>query len=211
MAQVAIDNANRQFNIDLNKEIELIENDMEIKTNGYPKFWKHVKDKKAKIGQPKFKSEKINKHLVCPMNKLLETKFEDSRSDESTLPMSYFFQKFELSDNNRVKSKKVESLIEEYSLCLYQSTQEEDDDEYFLMRGDFDELLSKISSMYISRNYIGLMSWLIDRAFCISSDIKRNTNTKKSKTDNNKSILLKVLYDINAQNILDIFGKNVQK
>lgn len=96
-------------------------------------------------------------------------------------------------------------------MCLYQSTQEEEDDEYFLMRGDFDELLSKISSMYISRNYIGLMSWLIDRAFCISSDIKRNTNTKKSKTDNNKSILLKVLYDINAQNILDIFGKNVQK
>ena len=209
LAQVAIDNAKRQFDIDLNYEIDLIEKDMNIKKNGYPKFWKHIKDKKCKVGQKKFNKEKINSMLQCPMNYLFDLRFIDSRSNEETLPMNYFFQKFELEGNNRIKSKKVEELIQKYSLDLYKTNQEDDDenDDYILMKNDFEEMIEDISKMYISKNYIGLMSWLIDRAFCISIDVKRN-GMLNSRTNNNKSILLKVLYDINSQNILKIFGKN---
>lgn len=209
LAQVAIDNAKRQFDIDLNYEIDLIEKDMNIKKNGYPKFWKHIKDKKCKVGQNKFNKEKINKELKCPMNYLFDLRFIDSRSNEETLPMNYFFQKFELEGNNRIKSKKVEELIQKYSLDLYKTNQEDDNenDDYLLMKGDFEEMIKEISLMYISKNYIGLMSWLIDRAFCISVDVKRN-GMLNTKINNNKSILLKTLYDINKQNILRIFGKN---
>lgn len=210
LAQVAIDNAKRQFDIDLNKEIDLIEKDMNVKINGYPKFWKHIKDKKCKVGQKRFSKERINNKLKCPMNEIFNLKFIDSRSGEETLPMSYFFQKFELDGNNRIKSKKVEELIQKYSLDLYKSNQEdeEDSDDYLLMKNDFDEMIEEISLMYISKNYIGLMSWLIDRAFLITDNIKSNKFNIESKTNNNKSILLKTLYDINPQNILKIFGKN---
>ena len=53
------------------------------------------------------------------------------------------------------------------------------------------------------------MSWLIDRAFIVTSNIKRNKNTITRKTNENKALLLKVLYDINSKNLLQIFSKNI--
>lgn len=209
LAQVAIDNAKRQFDIDLNKEIDLIENDMNIKKHKYPKFWKHVKDKKLKAGQTKFNKEKINKDLKCPMNELFDLKIYDSRSSEETLPMSHFFQKFELEENDkRRKSRKVEELIQNYALDIYNSNNEEND-EYFLMRSDFDELLENIKLVSISSSYLGLYSWLIDRAFNITLDKKRTKEFTKSKTEKNKSMLINVLFNINKKNLLKIFSKNM--
>ena len=207
LAQVAIDSAKRKFDVDISNEIDRIEKDMNVSEIGYPKFWKHVKDKKIKKKEDKFKQEKINKDLICPMNKLMDIKFEEYRSEDSVLKMEHFFNKFNLEDNNRIKSKKVEDLIQKYSLNLYKSSQDEDD-EYLLMRSDFDDLIKEISSMYVSKNYIGLMSWLIDRAFYISGKVIGKKEIINSKTNENKSILLKTLYDINPQNILTIFGKN---
>lgn len=215
LAQVAIDNAKRTFDVDLVGQIDAIKKDMDIETNGYPIFWKHVKDKKAKIGSKKFSMDKINKDLKCPMNFLMNLKFEDFRSQESTLPNSYFFNKFELEENRR-KSKKVEELIEKYSLELFNNLDESDeyadfgygDSNNLLMRSDFEELLEDIKMTYISKTYIGLMSWLIDRAFLITSNIKKNSSNINRKTNENKSLLLKVLYDINPQNVLKIFSKN---
>jgi hypothetical protein len=210
LAQVAIDNAKRQFDIDLNYEIDLIEKDMNIKNNGYPKFWKHVKDKKIKDNNRKFNNNKINHRLNCPMNYLFNLKFEDSRSSEETLTMDCFFQKFEIEEQDKKKKRcrKMEMLIEKYSLDLYNSNQDQDD-EYFLMRSDFEELLEEIRNTYISANYIGFMSWIIDRAFIITPMLKSKSNIS-SKTNKNKSILLKVLYDINSQNILKIFNKSTK-
>ena len=57
----------------------------------------------------------------------------------------------------------------------------------------------------------GLMSWLIDRAFLITNATKRHQEGQHSinrKTNENKALLLKVLYDINPQNVLQIFSKN---
>ena len=74
-------------------EIDRIKKDMDIKENGYPIFWKLIKENKNKI---KFPNNKINKKLNCPMNYLTELKLQDFRDKDSTLPMSYFFNKFEL-------------------------------------------------------------------------------------------------------------------
>lgn len=210
LAQVSIDSAKRSFDVDLIGEIERIKKDMNIEELGSPLFWKCVKDKKAKIGDKRFDISKINKSLKCPMNYLAELKFENFRSKESTLPMEYFFKKFEL-ENNRRRSKKVEELIEKYSLDLYnnlKSTKEDEYDEYLLLKSDFEDLLEDIRVTYIGSNYIGLMSWLIDRAFLITCGTRRNSETTNRKTNENKALLLKVLYDINHSNILKIFSKN---
>ena len=55
------------------------------------------------------------------------------------------------------------------------------------------------------------MSWLIDRAFCITPNIKKNIYTMKNNTNKNKSLLIKTLYDINSQNLLKCFSKNCEK
>lgn len=209
LAQVAIDSAKRKFDVDISDEIDRIEKDMNVSEIKYPKFWKHIKDKKIKNKEDKFKQKKINRKLICPMNKLIDIKFEDSRSDESVLKMDYFFQKFELERDRRI-SKKVEELIEKYSLNLYKSSQDIECDDYLLMRNDFDNLINDIKLTYISSSYLGLMAWLIDRAFIITNTMKPNESLIKRKTNENKSILLKTLYSINPQNILTIFGKNAQ-
>jgi hypothetical protein len=203
LAQVAIDNAKRKFDIDINKEIDRIKKDLDINENKYPSFWKHIKDKKAKKGQVKFNKKNINNKLVCPMNYLMEMSFEDSRSNEETLPMSCFFNKYPLEKDRR-QCKKVEDLIQKYSLCLFNSDTEDD---YFLLRNDFDEMIEDISSVYISNNYLGLFSWLIDRAFNITNyqQAKKKLELTKSKTDNNKAILLKTLYNINPKILLKCF------
>ena len=215
LAQCAIDNAKRTFDIDIISEIERIKQDMNIDENGVPAFWKHVKDYKTKLDDKKFNSTKINKNLKCPMNYLMDLKFNGSRSNESTLPISYFFKKFEL-DEDRRKCRKVEELIERYSIDLFiYNTKYSFDDEYKYYKEvieiDFEEMLDDIKTTYISKNYLGLMSWLIDRAFCITPNIKKNVYTMKNNTNKNKSLLIKTLYDINSQNLLKCFSKNCEK
>ena len=76
---------------------------------------------------------------------------------------------------------------------------------------DFEELINDIKSIYISKNYLGLMSWLIDRAFYITPSIKQNKCNVKNNTNKNKSLLIKILYDINSKNLLKCFSKNIKK
>lgn len=201
LAQCAIDNAKRLFDIDLSDEIKRIRNDMDIAEHGYPEFWKLIKQT--------FKG-KINKELHCPMNSLCEIKFENYRSPEKTIPMSYFFRKFELNINRKT-CKRVEKFIEEYSLDLYNYNTDDksDNDNYLLLRSDFEEMLYKIRGINISKNYIGLMSWMIDRAFIITPDAKRHKMQTNSTISKNKSLLLKVLYDVSNKNLLLCFSKNM--
>ena len=218
IAQAAIDNAKRTFDVDIMGEIERIKQDMNVEENGVPAFWKHVKDYKAKLNDIRFNSEKINKKLKCPMNYLMDLKFEHFRSTESTLPMSYFFQKFELTEDRR-RCRRVEELIENYSidLFLYNSAPRLKytdygltDEERIDLELDFNDLIEDIKGIYISKTYLGLMSWLIDRAFCITPTMKSNKNITKNNTNKNKSLLIKVLYDINPDNLLKCFSKNIK-
>lgn len=210
IAQIAIDSAKRAFDIDIVSEIDRIKNDMNVSDKGYPAFWKHIKDKKAKAGDKKFNAEKINKKLVCPMNYLMEMKFKNFRNDSSTLPMSHFFNKFELKEDRRI-SKKVEKLIEKYSIDLYDCRidQECEYSDYILLKSNFEEMIEDIRQTYISKDYLGLMSWLIDRAFMITNYSKGHKGESNSILKKNKSLLLKTLYDVNQKNLLLIFSKNV--
>lgn len=199
LAQVSIDSAKRRYDIDISNEIRRIKGDMEIDKHGYPKFWTHIRRD--------FNKDRINQDLKCPMNYLCDIRFPISRMSKGVLPISYFFKKFELKENRR-KSRRVERLIEKYSLALLDS-QMNNDDEYFLMRSDFDELIEEIRGIYISKEYRGLMSWLVNRAFLITPQIMKNDARITSTTRKNKAILLKTLYTVNSSNLLDVFSKNV--
>lgn len=199
LAQVSIDSAKRRYDIDIPKEIRRIKNDMDIQQHGYPKFWLNIRRD--------FNKDKINYKLSCPMNMLSEIKFPEFAMKKGVLPMSYFYNQYQL-DGNRRKSKKVEGLIEKYALGLYVSHMN-NDDEYFLLRSDFEDMVEDIRQMYISKEYLGLMSWLINRAFCITPNMQAQSRVIQSKINKNKSILLKTLYSVNPNNLLEIFSKNI--
>ena len=197
-AQAAIDNAKRTYAVDLNSEIRRIKNELDIKMNGYPRFWLYVNyaiDKR-----------KINNDLKCPMNVLFDYKPPKIRSIDTTLPISHFYHRYKLEESRR-KSKKVEAFIEEYGLQLNQCIVEERWDE-FLLRDDFETMIDSIKQIYISKDYIGLFSWLIERAFY--SSLTKGKKRKKigAKTEKNKALLLKTLYLINPSNLLKVFEKS---
>lgn len=222
LAQCAIDNAKRSFDIDLNAEISRIKNDMDLKTNGYPEFFIKILRMNRKKDEMKLSREEkeeldkkyeemTNKDLKCPMNYLNSYDFRvGTRSSKKTLDMSEFFVKFELEESRR-KSKKVEDLIQKYSIDLFNANTGGDEEDYLLLREDFDQLIQDIKSTYISKSYLGLMSWLIDRAFCITASARRNIKTSSSTLHKNKAVLLKTLYEVNKDNLLLCFSKNVKK
>lgn len=200
LAQVAIDNAKRRFNIDLGNEIKRIQKDLNIKTNLYPSFWLLIKKN--------FKKDNINEELKCPMNYLYNLDLSEFHNSTSTLPMSHFFNKFEMSNNIRT-CRKVEDLIVKYSLSLYGiNSGDSEDEDYLLLRKDFDNLILDIQKIKISKNYLGLFSWMIDRAFLITPNIKSTQKQLLSTLNKNKSLLLKVLYEVNSANLLKCFSKN---
>ena len=199
LAQVSIDSAKRRYDIDISNEIKRIKADMDIQEHGYPKFWTHIRRD--------FNKDRINKDLICPMNYLSDMHFAPAQMHKGVLPVSYFFKQFELKTNRR-KSRKVERLIEKYSLDLLNSRLN-NDDEYFLMRNDFDEMIEDIRTTYISKEYRGLMSWLINRAFLITPQSQGKADKSASVTRKNKAILLKTLYSVNSSNLLEVFSKNI--
>ena len=199
LAQIAIDSAKRLFDVDVGSEIKRIKKDMDVENNKYPAFWKVIRRD--------FKEKNINYNLVCPMNYLYNLKLDQFRSNESTIPIQYFFKKFEI-EKNRKTCKKVEEIIEMYMNKYYSTISSENEDCYFLLKMDFDNMIQDIKKVYVSKNYIGLFSWLIDRAFCVSISQKQNQYKLKSKIKKRKSILIKALYDINSANLLKCFSEN---
>ena len=97
----------------------------------------------------------------------------------------------------------MEKIIEKYSLELLAS-QFSDEDEYLLLRSDFDEMIEDIKRVHISKQYLSLMSWLVQRAFLLTPQAYNS----HSQTHRNKSILLKTLYEVNPSCLLQVFSKN---
>ena len=203
LAQVAIDNSKRKFDIDLTQEIKSIKEDMNIGENKYPVFWKLIKHG--------FNNKNINVDLKCPMNYLYNIDIAKFRDNTPTLPMSYFFISHPL-EKDKKQCKKVEELISNYSLGLLESQIDDDPFDYshhLLLRSDFNELLSNITGTYISTNYAGLMSWLINRAFKITPKLAEQTTQIKSKTSKNKPLLLKILFQVSNKSFLSCFKSNL--
>jgi len=217
LAQAAIDSAKRVFEVDIPAEIARIKKDIQIydtsltppvdtddsylikkawySNHGYPSFWL--------LERKDFDTAKINYNLRCPMNELSEyLKFSKPKAKEHTIPTEKFLVKNFENKVNRNQSRKVEKLIETYSLKLYKDYQLKDDaDEmYLLLRSDFDELIESIRKVYISGNYQDLMLWLLRRTF--KEDVK---NKSRSKLHKNKVILLKTLWNVNKDLFLKCF------
>ena len=143
------------------------------------------------------------------MNYMSNIKIHSYKPNFKVLPMDYFFDKQENpKDGRRRTCRKVEELIAKYSLMIMDIEQKED---FILARDDFEQLIDDIRQVYISNNYLDLVSWLIDRAFCITTDAKRHSYQVNSNTSKNKSLLLKTLYDINPKAVIKCFSKNVKE
>ena len=194
LAQVSIDSAKRRYDIDIANEIRRIKRDMNIQEYGYPKFWLNIRSG--------FNKDKINYDLSCPMNELSNVRFKGVSVKKGVLPISHFLNKYEIKGSRR-GSRKVEKIIEKYSLELLAS-QFSDEDEYLLLRSDFDDMIEDIKRVYISKQYLSLMSWLIQRAFLLTPQAYNS----HSQTHRNKSILLKTLYEVNPSCLLQVFSKN---
>lgn len=219
LAQVAIDNAKRKFDIDLNKEIARIKSDMDIDKNGLPNFWLITKKDKRKARNDKIRQERQKKNkekikerikeLKCPMNIVYDMSFDKANSEEETIPMDKFWKKYENIYSWR-KSKKIEQLIQDFSIDLYRYNvwEDEDLDKYILLKDDYDRLIKEIRKLNKSKNNIGLFSWLINRAFLIGAGVRSKKEKLLATTNKNRALLLKVLYDIDKRSFLQCFCNN---
>lgn len=199
VAQAAIDNTKRTFDIDIPNEIRRIKKELNVTESKYPKFFSIVKKN--------FNFDNVNKDLSCPMNFLYDVSISKVRDSRVPIPMSEFFEPVPL-DGDKRKSKQVEKMIEKYSLEAYKYNKGEDNVEYLVLQYDFYKMVEDIRGIYLSRNYKGLMSWLIDRAFVISPQLQRNKNNIKTTLNKNRSLLLKTLYTVNPDLFLSCFKEN---
>ena len=203
LAQVAIDSAKRRFDINLSGEIQRIKHDMGIAQIKYPAFWRII--------HPSFNIKNINNTLRCPMNYLYDLKApRKARTENERIPIDYFYVYYPISEKRR-KCKKVEDFITKYSLRLLQNATSEDrldEDGLFLLRSDFDSLINDVRRIYVSKDYIGLFSWLIGRAFSVSDEEMLNANDRKN-VGKNRSLLFRVLYEINKDNLFKCLSKNL--
>lgn len=190
LAQVAIDNSKRTFDVNVHSEIQRIKEDMCVKSIGYPAFFAGIR--------PDLRT-KVNPNIDCPMNRIYSIK-NKAMPKTDTIPMNEFF----VSHENKLtkhKSRKVEKFIEDYSLEVlnFNMTDNHDNSEYLLLRSDYEDLLNNLRRITISENYAGLMSWLINRAFIITPNIQKNRDSVETKLSKNRSLLLKILYDLNPK------------
>ena len=217
VAQLAIDSAKRSFDVDIPDEINRIKQDMEIDKNGLPFFWQITKKDKRKARTDEIRSQRskenkerivkrINKNLMCPMNYIFSIKLKKYKSDIPTIPTKDFIVRHKL-DGHRKMARKIEQLIEKYSLKVHDVEVQGDmwyDDNDIMLMEDFDNLLSDIRSSNMSGRYVGLMSWLIDRAF----HIPEQTQGCRTRLDKNRPLLLKTLYEVNPKCFLRCFKGN---
>jgi len=203
LAQVAIDSTKRKFDIDLQEELRRIKIDMETGKNGYPEFWALIRRG--------FNRKRINEDLICPMNSLCSIKRNHYPRKEKTIPVSEFFVKYEFNNvgAEHRRAKKAESMIEKYSIMLgnQRNNNPDDSDDFILLNVLFDELVEDLRSITFTSGMIGFMSWLINRAFIMGSGAKANNKSGKTMSTmlKNKSLLLKILYDVNPQMLLKCF------
>lgn len=203
LAQAAIDNAKRTYSVNLSDEIARIKEELDIKKNGFPAFWSIIR--------PGFNKKRINPDLQCPMNYVYSMVCKTCKPSTSTLPISDFIEQIEPEMEHK-KCKKVEELIEKYAFKLGKyNHSDENDDTYWLLNDDFDEMINDIRQTYISKNYIGLMSWLISRTFSIPISVNGELVKETSGLSHNRSLLLKTLYTVNPKEFLRCFSKNMHQ
>ena len=198
ICQIAIDSSKRSFNITVPVEVKLIKDKINIKKNGYPAFWRDIR--------PDLNRNLVNYNLVCPMNAVHNLSAGKANYKCDIIPIKEFFINHENKETNK-RSKSIENLIEKYSLKVgkYQADRKSDEDDWLLLRADYEDLLEDIRRISMPDKYIGLMSWLINRCFVMTPNMASNKDKLQSKLNKNRSLLLKILYDLNPKMFLKCF------
>ena len=171
-------------------------------------------------------------------NKLLKANKENGkRSNLKTLDMEDFF-KVDLKNKPQSdcqkqlqqglkeskkevppEARRIEELVKKFSLSLSENAKEKNNDDeydlYLLLKSDFRYLKKEIKTL-IKENKTQerfsefIFSWLIDRAFLISVRSRAHSNQIEAVTKKNKSLLLKVLYDVDKDALLKCFSKKIE-
>ena len=203
--QIAIDSSKRVFDVDTTAEIARIRKEIDVKGNGYPLFWSRIRKG--------FNQDAINKDLICPMNIVSTARATEVHFSRET-PMSYFYRHIPIPNNRDRKNEKVEQFIDKYMREFRMKKNDrmttdldENTTEDILLRSDFDQLIADIKKIYISKNYLALYSWLIGRVFFITEGQKRSSAKIKEKTvmHKNRSLFIKILYEVNKDALVACF------
>lgn len=199
LAQCAIDGTKRTFDIDITNEIKRIKDDMDVKTNGYPEFWKYIRRD--------FNHTRINPDIKCPMNEVSRTIYRKGTPSSPIVPFSDLFVG---SNSNGIidrESKKVRAMINKYSLDINSGrfddseSDETDHAEYLLALDNHEEFIEDLRQVVLGRKYRPLVMWLMRQAFC-NKNIEENYKGVIEKT---RPLLMKVLYDVNMKDFLACF------
>lgn len=201
ICQIAIDSSKRSFDINVPEEIKRVKDEINIKKNGYPAFWRDIrKDCNKNL---------INYNLRCPMNSVHSLTIGRAEYKNDTLSISDFFINYE-NEETQKKSKSIERLIEKYNLEIIENQKNKRKNkevDYILLRSDYEDMLEDIRRISLPNKYMGLMSWLINRCFMITPGTIRNKDKIQTKLSKNRPLLLKILYDLNPNLMLKCFKK----
>lgn len=200
LAQCAIDNAKRSYDVNISAEIKSIKDAIDVKANGYPEWWRNIRHD--------INPSSINKNLICPMNEVSKLKVDKATRENDLIPINQLFINWE-NNATRKTSKAVEALIEKYIDEFYTikaSSNNANKEEFnMLLHSSYDDLIEDIKHITLPNKYIGLMSWLINRAFMMTPGIQRNANYIQTTLNKNRAILLNVLYKLNPEMLLKCF------
>jgi hypothetical protein len=202
LCQCSIDGTKRAYSVSVADEVKRYKETIKIKQNGYPAFWRDIRRDCNK--------NLINYNLQCPMNAVHSLTVGRAEYKNDIIPINEFFVNHP-NEETQKKSKCIEQLIEKYNLELSdfnsdkKKNKEKDYNDYLLLRSDYEDLLEDIRRISLPNKYLGIMSWLINRCFMITPGTKRNRDKIQSKLNKNRSLLLKILYDLNPEMLLKCF------
>ena len=201
IAQVCIDSAKRSYDIDLVSEIQRIKNDLNVKSNGYPEFWKMIRKD--------FKQAKINYDIQCPMNSVCRAKYGQWHPTSTTIPISKLFVEGGINKYVVNESKKIRELVNKYSLELNSSRIEDssysetEHADYLMALEMYDEFIEDLRQVTLGKKYRPMVLWLLKQVFC-NKNVEENY---KGIIEKSRPLLMKVLYDVNMTDFLKCFKK----
>lgn len=203
--QASIDSLKRTFSVDIATEIDRIKEDMHIDKHGYPAFWSLIR--------PGFNKDKINPDINCPMNCLLDFKPERQKKVHARgIPLKQFL--LPEKDETDIKlCRDVEALINKYNIEIYGKNLESSlykKESYYLLLTDFEELLEEIHKLTLGKKYMGLFLWLLNKAFSEDAENELNSEKFQNQLQTNRTLVLKVLYDVNKEALLECFSRNMK-
>lgn len=190
LAQVAIDNAKRVYNVNLNKEIKTISKQACMMKNK-PNFWRYIN-----ITDPK----KINKDIKCPMNFLTTIIDKNTISAPKTNTTNLIdYVKIQEEKPNKKQIKKIIDIVTEYDTAIKSlMISDNNNPENLLTQLDLlhEEIILKLQRLSLSEATINT---LIVKAL---SDRKNN-----KKYSSVRFKLLNCLYNINSKRFINNFIK----